>query len=87
MGAVGVGALARRVRLRACKVAAVVAVTSLVSAASEVVRAADSNAPAQAPSGEAINQALLKKIEALEQRIKLLEARDKQQSTTADTTG
>ena len=86
MGAVGVGALARRTRLRACQVAAVVAVASFVSAASKA-QAADGSAPAQAPSGDAINQALLKKIEALEQRIKSLEARDKQQSTAADTTG
>ena len=87
MGAVGVGALARRTRLRAYQIAAVIAVASLVSAGSKVAQAADSNAPAQAGSDDAINQALLKKIEALEQRIKLLEARDKQQSTTADTTG
>jgi hypothetical protein len=87
MGVVRVGALARRTRLRARQVAAVVAVASLVSAGSKVAQAADSNAQAQANSGDAINQALLKKIEALEQRIKSLEARDKQQSTTADTTG
>ena len=86
MGAVRVGALARRTRLRACQVAAVVAVASFVSAASKA-QAADGSAPVQAPSGDAINQALLKKIEALEQRIKSLEARDKQQSTAADTTG
>src|SRR6516165_6855001 len=86
MGAVGLGALARRTRLRACQVAAVVAVASFVSAGSKA-QAADGSAPAQAPSGDAINQALLKKIEALEQRIKSLEARDKQQSTAADTTG
>ena len=87
MGVVRVGALARRTRLRARQVAAVVAVASLVSAGSKVAQAADSNAQAQANSGDAINQALLKKIEALEQRIKSLEARHKQQSTTADTTG
>ena len=87
MGVVRVGALARRTRLRARQVAAVVAVASLVSAGSKVAQAADSNAQAQANSGDAINQALLKKIEALEQRIKSLEVRDKQQSTTADTTG
>ena len=87
MGVVRVGALARRTRLRARQVAAVVAVASLVSAGSKVAQAADSNAPAQAGSDDAINQALLKKIDALEQRIKSLEARDKQQSTTADTTG
>jgi hypothetical protein len=86
MGAVGVGALARRKRLRVCQVAAAVAVASLVGASSGA-HAADSSAPAQAGSGEAINQALLKKIEALEQRIKSLEARDKQQNPTAETTG
>jgi hypothetical protein len=87
MGAVEIGALARRTRLRVCQIAAVVAVASIVSAGSKVAQAADSNAPAQAPSGDAINQALLKKIEALEQRIMLLEAHDKGQSSTADTTG
>ena len=86
MGAVRVGALARRTRLRACQVAAVIAVASFASAGSKA-QAADGSAPVQAPSGDAINQALLKKIEALEQRIKSLEARDKQQSTAADTTG
>ena len=63
MGVVRVGALARRTRLRARQVAAVVA-ASLVSAGSKVAQAADSNAQAQANSGDAINQALLKKIEA-----------------------
>src|SRR6516162_11197790 len=85
MGAVRVGALARRTRLRAWRVAAVIAVASFASAGSKA-QAADGSAPVQAPSGDAINQALLKKIEALEQRIKSLEARDKQQSTAADTT-
>jgi hypothetical protein len=57
---------------------------SIASTDGEVARAADGNAPAQAGTGDSINQALVKKIEALEQRIKSLEGRDKQQNTPAN---
>jgi len=86
MGVDGSGALARHLRLWACYVTALSALLSFLLAGSEAAHAVDANTPAQAPSGDAVNQALLKKIEALEQRIKSLEARDKQQSTAADTT-
>jgi hypothetical protein len=85
MGVEGSGALARYLRLWAYHAALSAAVT-LLAAGSDAALAVDSNVPAQAPSTDAVNQALMKKIEALEQRIKSLEARDKPQSTAADTT-
>jgi hypothetical protein len=86
MGVDGSGALARHLRLWACHVAALSAALSFLAAGSDVAHAVDASAPAQAPSGDAVNQALLKKIEALEQRIKSLEAHDRPQSTAADNT-
>src|SRR6516162_9061207 len=85
MGVEGSGALARRLRLCACHVASFAAAVSFLAAGSGVAHAVDASMPAQASSSDAVNQALLKKIEALEQRIKSLEARDKQPSTAADT--
>ena len=86
MGVDGSGALARHLRLWACHVAALSTALSFLAAGSDVAHAVDASAPAQAPSGDAVNQALLKKIEALEQRIKSLEAHDRPQSTAADNT-
>jgi hypothetical protein len=86
MGVEGSGALARYLRLCACHVAAFAAAVSFLAAGSVVAHAVDASTPAQASSSDAVNQALLKKIEALEQRIKSLESRDKPQSTAADTT-
>src|SRR5690242_21503633 len=84
MGVEGTGALARHLRLGTCHIAVLLAAASLLATGGDVAHAADAGAPAQAPSSDAVNQALLKKIEALEQRIKSLETRDKQQSTAAD---
>ena len=86
MGVEGWGALARHLRFWTCCVAALSVVVSLLTAGSDVAQAGDASAPAQASSGDAVNQALLKKIEALEQRIKSLEARDKPQGAAADAT-
>jgi hypothetical protein len=81
---------------RLCQFATVIAAVSILGAGSELAYGAnDSDAAAPAGSGDNTNQALLKKLEAMEQRIKSLEAQVKQQKTptnssppgAAETTG
>jgi hypothetical protein len=81
---------------RLCKFATVIAAVSVLGAGSELAYGANDGATAPpAGSGDSTNQALLKKLEAMEQRIKSLEAQVKQQKTptsgaapaAADTTG
>jgi hypothetical protein len=72
---------------RTCKFAAVIAAVSIFGASTELARATDGDGPAAAqpsPADAATNQALLKKLEAMEQRIKSLEAQVKQQKTTTN---
>ena len=73
------------VRWRACTFATVVAAVSILNAGSEAAYADENTAgPARNGSGDSTNQALLQKIEALEQRLKFLEAKDKQRNATAN---
>ena len=74
-------------RWRICKFAIVVATASILSAGSEMAHSDEiAAAPARNGSGDSTNQALLQKIEALEQRLKFLEAQNKQRSATANVT-
>jgi hypothetical protein len=90
------GANAISPRWRLCKFATVIAAASILGAGSELAYGAnDDAAAAPAGSGDNTNQTLLKKLEAMEQRVKALEAQVKQQKTptsgsppgVADTTG
>jgi hypothetical protein len=80
-------ALARGALLKQTyKFAVVVGVLSIVGARTELARAAE-NGGSSAPSAQAdaVNQALLKKMEAMEQRIRSLEAQVKEQNTPSNT--
>ena len=83
-------------RWRLCKFATVIATASVLGAGNELANAANDGATSPpAGSSDSANQALLKKLEAMEQRIKSLESQVKQQKTStsaappaaADTTG
>ena len=74
-----------RMRWRVCKFAIVVAIALILSAVSEMAHADESAAaPARNGSGDSTNQALLQKIEALEQRLEFVEAQNKQRGKTAN---
>ena len=63
------------------KFAVVIGVLSIVGARAELARAAENGGSATPPAQtDAVNQALLKKMEAMEQRIKSLEAQVKDQN-------
>jgi hypothetical protein len=75
-----------RVRWPVYNFATVVAAAVILNASTETAHAEGTTVvPAQTGSADSANQAFQKKIESLEQRIKLLEAQNKQQSTTAST--
>src|ERR1700759_2479653 len=86
MGVEGSGALARYLRLCARHIAAFSAAVSFLAAGSVVAHAVDASTPTQAPSSDAVNHALLKKIEDLKNGINWGKARNKRQSPAADTT-
>jgi hypothetical protein len=72
-------------RKQTSKLAIVIGVLSIVLTGKELACAADSGGPSAPPAQtDAANQALLKKMEAMEQRIKSLEAQVKQQNAPAD---
>ena len=63
------------------KFAVVIGLLSIVGARAELARAAENGGSSAPPAQtDAVNQALLKKMEAMEQRIKSLEAQAKQQN-------
>jgi hypothetical protein len=67
------------------KFAVVIGVLLIVGARAELARAAENGGSATPPGQtDAVNQALLKKMEAMEQRIKSLEAQVKDQNTPAN---
>lgn len=80
----GWGKLARSHALSQLRFLVVIGALPIVSVGVESARAADnSGSSAPATQADAVNQAMLKKMEAMEQRIKTLEAQVKEQNAPA----
>ncbi len=80
----GRGRFARTRGVLLSKFAVVIGVLSIVDAHAELARAADNGGSSAPPAqADAANQAVLKKMEAMEQRIKSLEAQVKEQNAPA----